>query len=81
MDFDFSPDEDTFREEVRDFLDAHLPEDESPESYQKWNAALVKKGWIGFAWPKEMGGSGGSLMEQFILKEEMSVRRAPPLGQ
>jgi alkylation response protein AidB-like acyl-CoA dehydrogenase len=80
MDFDYSPEEEAFRAEVRAFLDEHLPEEDTPESYQAWNRALAEKKWIGFAWPKEMGGGGGSLMEQFILKEEMSARRAPPLG-
>jgi len=80
MDFDYSPEEDAFREEVRDFIDAHLPEDDSPEATAKWNRALARKKWIGFAWPKEVGGGGGSLMEQFILKEEMSAARAPALG-
>ena len=55
MDFDYSPEEDAFREEVRDFIDAHLPEDDSPEATAKWNRALAKKKWIGFAWPKEVG--------------------------
>jgi alkylation response protein AidB-like acyl-CoA dehydrogenase len=80
MDFDYSSDEEGFREEVREFLDEHLPEDDSQESVQRWNEALARKRWIGFAWPEEVGGGGGSLMEQFILKEEMSARRAPPLG-
>ena len=38
------------------------------------------KGWVGFAWPKEFGGSDGGLIEQAILKEEMSLAKAPPLG-
>ena len=80
MDFDYTPEEEDFRREVRDFLDMHLPEDSSSESYQKWNQALFEKKWVGFSWPVEVGGGGGSLMEQFILKEEMSARRAPPLG-
>jgi alkylation response protein AidB-like acyl-CoA dehydrogenase len=52
-----------------------------PEAIAAWNRALSEKGWIGFAWPKEVGGYGGGLMEQFILKEEMAARGAPPLGR
>jgi alkylation response protein AidB-like acyl-CoA dehydrogenase len=35
---------------------------------------------VGFSWPKEVGGGGGGIMEQAILKEEMAKRKAPPLG-
>ncbi|MFP6628582.1 MAG: acyl-CoA dehydrogenase family protein, partial [Myxococcota bacterium] len=86
MDFDFSPEEDVFRTRVQKFLDAHLPSDfdprnaRDPEFQKQWNQALGEAGWLGFAWPKEAGGGGATIIEQFILKEEMSTRRAPPLG-
>jgi alkylation response protein AidB-like acyl-CoA dehydrogenase len=82
MDFHFSDEEEAFRAEVRAFLDEHLPEGNPPsqEELVSWNSALGEKGWLGFNWPKEHGGYGGSLIEQFILKEETSARRAPPLG-
>ena len=35
---------------------------------------------MGFTWPKEVGGGGGTLMEQVILKDEMAQRKAPSLG-
>jgi alkylation response protein AidB-like acyl-CoA dehydrogenase len=83
MDFHFTPEEQAFRQEVRDFLDEHLPQGDPPseEEIDRWNHALGEKGWLGFNWPKEHGGYGGSLIEQFILKEETSARRAPPLGR
>ncbi len=83
MDFQFSPEEDAFRQEVRSFIDEHLPKDPTtrdPAIIARWNAALVKKKWIGFSWPREAGGGGGSTIEQFILKEEMGAARAPALG-
>jgi len=86
MDFRFTPEEEAFRDEVRHFLDEHLAgtgpgeDPPGPEELAAWNAALAEKGWIGFSWPKEVGGYGGSLIEQFILKEETSARGAPPLG-
>ena len=43
-------------------------------------AGKTAKGWGSFAWPKEFGGSDGGLIEQAILKEEMSLAKAPPLG-
>ena len=82
MDFHYMPEEEAFRKEVRSFLDEHLPSGSPPppEEIEAWNRALSEKGWIGFAWPKEVGGYGGDLMQQFILKEEMAARAAPPLG-
>jgi alkylation response protein AidB-like acyl-CoA dehydrogenase len=83
MDFDFTPAENAFRAEVRAFLDANLPDPvpESPEFLDTWNRKLRERGWVGFNWPPEHGGAGGGLIEQFILKEEMAARRAPPLGR
>ncbi len=82
MDFHFTKAEEAFRAEVRSFLDANLPASDPPTEAElrAWNHALGEKGWLGFHWPKEHGGYGGTLIEQFILKEECSARRAPPLG-
>lgn len=45
-----------------------------------WNQALLAKGWVGFHWPREVGGGGGGLIEQMILKQESGKARAPMLG-
>jgi len=39
---------------------------------QAWRQALVDKGWIAPAWPKEYGGAGLTVIEQFILNEELA---------
>ena len=83
MDFQLTSEEQAFREEVRRFLDENLPDpvpQDDPDFLKTWNEAVRKKRWIGFNWPVEWGGGGGDLMRQFILKEEMSARRAPALG-
>ncbi len=82
MDFDLTPQEQAFRDEVRAFLDEHHPGTDQPDAdaLRRWHEALVAKRWIGFSWPRELGGGGGSLIEQFILKEEMSAAQAPALG-
>ena len=83
MDFQLSAEEEEFRTEVRAFLDENLPpEDErkSPTFMQDWNTKVREKRWVGFSWPKEVGGGGGSVMEQVILKEEMARQKAPSLG-
>jgi alkylation response protein AidB-like acyl-CoA dehydrogenase len=83
MDFQLSAQEEEFRQEVRAFLDENLPpegERKSPTFMQDWNTKVREKGWVGFSWPKEVGGGGGSVMEQVILKEEMARHKAPSLG-
>ena len=82
MDFSFTAEEEAFRQEVRDFLDENLPDPvpTTAEFLREWNAKVRAKRWVGFAWPKDEGGGGGSLIQQYILKEEMSARKAPPLG-
>ncbi|MAT95490.1 MAG: hypothetical protein CME59_23220 [Halioglobus sp.] len=82
MDFDFTEKEQAFRAEVKQFIADNLPPPEQRgEDFEKhWHAKLIEKKWIGFSWPKEYGGGGGTLIEQFILKEEMSKALAPDLG-
>ena len=83
MDFQLNAEEEAFRAEVRAFLDEHLPDPvpvDDPDFLERWNRAVREKRWIGFNWPKEYGGGDGDLIRQFILKEEMSARRAPALG-
>ena len=82
MDFDFSPEEEAFRDEVRAFLDENLPpaSERSPEFPGQWQKKVREKRWVGFSWPEEVGGGGGSIAEQVILKDEMAQRKAPSLG-
>ena len=95
MDFSFTPEEESFRREVQEFLAAHNPNSggktaaigEDMEStldripaLLAWNQILYEKGWVGFSWPKEVGGGGGGLVAQMILKEECAKARAPMLG-
>ena len=82
MDFDYTPSEQAFRNEVREFLAENLPPptERKPGFMVDWLTKVRAKGWVGFSWPKEYGGGEGSLTEQAILKEEMARHRAPPLG-
>jgi alkylation response protein AidB-like acyl-CoA dehydrogenase len=83
MDFHFTPEEEAFRAEVRAFLDANLPQGANtgdPAFLAEWTRKVREKRWVGFSWPKEVGGGGASIMQQVILKEEMAKRKAPPLG-
>jgi alkylation response protein AidB-like acyl-CoA dehydrogenase len=46
----------------------------------EWRQKLFRKGWIAPAWPKEYGGAGLSVAEQFILTQEMAEAQAPQLA-
>ena len=82
MDFDFTPEEQAFRAEVREFLAENLPpRAERGRGFMgEWLRKVRDKRWVGFSWPEEYGGGAGSLTEQAILKEEMALAGAPPLG-
>jgi alkylation response protein AidB-like acyl-CoA dehydrogenase len=83
MDFDFTPEEEAFRKEVRAFLAEHCPpkRERDPASIGRWWKAVREKRYVGFSWPKQCGGGGGSVIEQFILKEEMLRAGAPAIGK
>lgn len=81
MDFDLSPEQEAFRDEVRGFIAENLPANPGdPAQVQAWQRKVREKRWVGFSWPADCGGGGGGIMEQVILKEEMAKAKAPPLG-
>jgi len=82
VDFEYTADEQAFREEVREFLAENLPPkaERGKGFLATWLTRVREKGWVGFSWPKEFGGSDGGLIEQTILREEMALAKAPPLG-
>ena len=85
MEFRDSLEEADFRSSVRSFIDRELPpdlrggsSDEDAEGrFGGWLDKLRERQWIAPAWPREYGGGGASITEQFILNEEMARARAP----
>lgn len=82
MEFRDSPSDARFRAEVRQFLAESQPprEDRDGENegeISRWRARLAERGWIAPAWPREYGGAGMTLMQQFIFNEELALARAP----
>jgi alkylation response protein AidB-like acyl-CoA dehydrogenase len=84
MDFRFTPTQDAFRQELRDFLAAELPKVRDTgdgESFgahsQPFSKKLAARGWIGMAWPKAYGGQELSPIERTIFTEEMVAHEAP----
>ena len=93
MDFALTPEQQSFRDEVRDWLGKNLPADwvarlrqgsdvPRPEAYRflsDWQRRMYEAGFVGITWPKEYGGRGLSFMEEMILQEEMALHKAPPV--
>jgi len=87
MDFEFSPDEQAFAEEVRGFLRAHPPErfpvDGMDAGYgsgahsRAFLSALAERGWLAMTWPRAFGGQERSLMYTLVLFEELAAVGAP----
>jgi alkylation response protein AidB-like acyl-CoA dehydrogenase len=91
LDFTLTPDQEAFRQRVRSWLEANIPDDWTkfgmsevprPEAYaflRKWQAALFDAGFIGITWPKEYGGQGLTFVEEMILHQEMALQKSPPM--
>ncbi|MBV8936059.1 MAG: acyl-CoA dehydrogenase family protein, partial [Alphaproteobacteria bacterium] len=91
MDLRFTAEELAFRDEVRAFFRANLPESIrtklvegrrlAKDEIVTWQRTLNKKGWAVANWPVEWGGTGWSPVQQYIFQEELQLTPAPqPLG-
>ena len=89
MDLNYSTEELAFRDEVRAWLRANLPDDlrQKMESYQelskddllRWHKILAKKGWVAPDWPEEWGGTDWNAVQKYIFEEECGYAATPPL--
>ena len=94
MDFEFTPEQEAFRKDVRTWLKENLPQElciddamderiapnrEVFEKRRAWQRKLAGAGWVGLSWPREYGGRAASLIEQVIFDEEYFRARAPIL--
>jgi alkylation response protein AidB-like acyl-CoA dehydrogenase len=86
MRFAFTPEEEAFREEVRDYLHREWTEElpsyesgseESWEIEQEMRRKLADKGWLTLSWPKKYGGLEATTMQQVIFNDEWSYAQAP----
>jgi alkylation response protein AidB-like acyl-CoA dehydrogenase len=93
VDFEFSPEQRAFAEEVEQFLDEH----DDPEVFdltrenmaqivdtpkrRAFMRAVGERGWLGLTWPKEYGGSEGEGVYEFLLNEALAARGGPQIGK
>ena len=93
MDFDFSPQQVAFADEVERFLDEH----DDPEVFdltrenmaqivdtpkrRQFMAELGERGWLGITWPKEWGGQDDDGVYEYLLNERLAGRGGPQIGK
>ncbi|MEO8558378.1 MAG: acyl-CoA dehydrogenase family protein [Rhodospirillales bacterium] len=89
MDLEFTAEDLTFRDEVRDFIKTNYPADTAAEVRQSrnghvskekmvdWQKKLFQRGWIAPNWPKEYGGAGFTQPQKYIFEMEMAAAHGP----
>jgi len=90
MDFAYTAEQETFRGQLRSWLERkkaegafgshqHRSLDEIVEDGRRWQSTLYEGGWCGIHWPKEYGGRSAGLLEQIIFQEELARAGSPQL--
>ena len=96
MKFNYEPDVESFRDEVKSFIKESLPpeEERARRGYEGgfktlqdeydytmgFQKKLSERDWLAMAWPKEYGGGGASHMRQLVYNEEMAYNAAPAMN-
>src|SRR5258705_11332192 len=92
MDFTLTPEQQSFRDEVRDWLERNLPRSwverlhggsdiPRPDAYEflrQWQGELNQAGVKGVPGPKEAGGRGPNFIEQMFPHDGMARATRPP---
>jgi alkylation response protein AidB-like acyl-CoA dehydrogenase len=88
MDLAYTPEAESFRVEIRDWLASNLPigwggddfemtADDRKTFNEQWPKQLFEGGWICATWPAEYGGKGLTTMQGVVLAEEFARAKAP----
>jgi len=87
MDLRYSPQDEAFRAEIREWLAREVPAHGAPpppgdwparrEYDTAWQRKLFDAGYAGIAWPAEFGGRGLPITQQLVYLEEYSRAEAP----
>jgi alkylation response protein AidB-like acyl-CoA dehydrogenase len=87
MDLRFTEEERAFRQEVRSFIQEHLPRSIhdkmlehrslTKEEVVAWQRILNRRGWATPSWPKEWGGPGWTAVQRYIFLDELHQFPAP----
>jgi alkylation response protein AidB-like acyl-CoA dehydrogenase len=84
MEFRFTPEQQEWRDEVREFFEEQMTEElkneirerRDPFSEKLWRS-LAKAGYLGLSWPKEYGGLEKDVWQQLIFQEEAVLNGCP----
>jgi alkylation response protein AidB-like acyl-CoA dehydrogenase len=85
MQLTYTPAQQAFRADVRQWLEAHVPRqplqsfdtEAGFQQHRDWEATLAQGRWSMVTWPKELGGRGCDLIEWLIFEEEYWRAGAP----
>ena len=88
MDLTYPADAESFRAEIRTWLEENLPAGWFDEGFEmsaeersrfnaQWPSKLYEGGWICATWPTEYGGKGLTTMQGVVLAEEFARAKAP----
>jgi alkylation response protein AidB-like acyl-CoA dehydrogenase len=89
MDFAYTPEDEAFRTELREWLEKNIAAfDEQPvpevpgmtklyAKRQAWQKVMAAGNWAAINWPKELGGREATLMQNVIYSQEMAKAKAP----
>jgi alkylation response protein AidB-like acyl-CoA dehydrogenase len=87
LDLNLHDDDLAFRDEVRTWLEEHVPGEARPADGPAmrafdvaWQKEQYDGGWAGIAWPEEYGGRGLSLTHQMLWWEQYAAAQAPHTG-
>lgn len=94
MDFEYTPEEQAFQREVREFIRENW-DPEVMDLTREGMAQLVdtparrafmrelgERGWLGMSWPEEYGGRGAEAGKfEYLLNEELAAVGAPYIGK
>ena len=87
MDLNYSDADQAFRLEVRQWIEANLPDDLrfkvlnhrrlQKDDILRWHKTLASNGWSTIAWPTEWGGTGWNATQRHIWEEECATAGTP----
>ena len=86
MEFELSPEQTAWRDEVRSFLATHFrpsrrnaEDSASLSALRSFHQQMIRRGWYGVNLPAEFGGLGRSAVDRLILVEQFERVGAPHL--
>jgi len=87
MEVRFDAATEAFRQEIRAWLAANVPQEPVPSdsegafrTMRAWQKKMCDAGWAGIHWPRAYGGRGATLLEQAVFQQELARAQAPPMA-